>query len=1193
MVHRDGTCTMRYNEIAPALGSVAPAAQEPAEVAGSRGREHLCRKGALQESCFMLLRGELVSDGQVPLKAGALLGEWVIAQNTSKECWHAEIRAGEEGCCLLEVSRSAFQASTAHLKNREPAGVVSEIEAVLASVPGKRSLPQLQLLCGVLERHTQYAKLDSYVRLEMCQWASQRRMTAGEAVGATASCFCAILSGEIGIMGQQNGSESLILALPEWTFFGEEVGTPDDCLLRAMKDTSLFWLDHQKMPVIKTPVIGDKAAAAAMERNRAIHALKFKAPQERTSEEVGLLKRLVQDNAFYSQLEDAVREEVCRSITYVEFQEHEPIIRQGDVADVCYIMLKGTAGIWIDGAPKPQPSETTDEKKETKNSSQRLTRQATRILAAKNATSRLGAIKGGRHSPLSADETPATVEEENVFEIDPATGGPVGAKKVLDLEDGACFGEAGLIKDERRNASIVAKGMCQLGAVSKAVFKQILEAAFLEQEQTRVTFIRGCLPKTVSIVDHAQALVGFFSSAQALRGHTLCAAGKPCDRLLLVQEGSCKLFWRRDGRAPQEIGEVGTGQFIGLVTHVLGESVEPFSVVCHSTQVKYLRMEANDVRSRLSKELKELLADVERQHLERLQNRIKFLRETFGQNKGDGCVQALLDASATRVSDTDNHMELLESPFLCNKRTALLQDGGKSSLMHRYYADKYCDHHPRLSSSMKDQEALVFPVSVDSKESGIIPKAYSPLLRNTSPKRSRAGGESRSPSPVRPSSPTSHTPLPSQQELVSQQRTQGTKTRLHAKLANAAEIAAPLSPKVPTSPKKSEEGQHESPRRRRLQKFLDKQQQEHDELVGARRGQGSPTPEQMQDQQLNCYLHVQKKLRERVWDTHGKLLTQFSLDCAEEPHGHIFIPVSETYGQRKQKQLDPKTTFPIWRPAMPPQEVLRPVWEGSRPSTPRTASSTPTAMLQRVMAAPKTPQLRLPDAGVLPWDVPGKDTAVLQCSSISLASPPCTPRPSRSTTPRPWTPRIAASTMDSRSPELDDESITFMVHEASQGDIFQSPQHAHMSLNYDIHQRKHGSFQESWSPAESTNDDQGDELASTLLQVSGSDTPDQSRMNGSVYEMLPPGTSNEMSMGSIALDIEPLASTQSQQQTTESTAVSLPPTSQPERNASEKMESRLSPQRRPMQQARGPLTGRSSPRGAIHAAKNRQSRYGQ
>lgn len=1191
------------------------------------GQERLCQKGTLQDSCFMLLNGELLSDcvGQTPLKAGAVLGEWVMAQGNAEELWSAGLRAGDEGCCLLEVSRIAFQASAAHLNNAEPFGVVSEIEGVLASPPGKRSLPQLQFLCKVLERHTQYAKLDTYAQLELCQWASHRSLAAGEAVGATANCLCAILSGEIGVMGQRDGSELLILALPEWTFFGEEVGTPDDCLLRATKETSLFYLDLQQTPHAATkPKPGDKAAAAAMERNRAIHALKFKAPHERTSEEVGLLKRLVQNNAFYSQLDDVVREEVCRSITYVEFQAHEPIIKQGDIADVCYIMLKGSAGIWIDTAPKQEQGNTTEEKKDVKDvrTLSKVTRQFTRAISPKSGSGsfRPGSIKGGRQSPSSILLEEPAADEEKTFEIDPETGGPVGAKQVVTLEDGACFGEAGLIKDERRNASIVAKGVCQLGAISKAVFKQILEAAFLEQEQKRVVFIRGCLPKTVSTVDHAQALAGFFSSAQASRGNALCEAGKACERLLLVQEGSCKIFWRREGRAPQEIGEVGTGQFIGLATHVLGDGVEPYSVVCHSTQVKFLRIEANDVRSRLSKELKELLAEVGRQHLDRLQSRVKFLQGAFGQSKKDGSVQVLLDASATRTSDTDNQFELLESPFLCNKRTALLQDGGKSSLMHRFYADKYCDHHERLSSSLKVQEPLVVPVAVNSKESGIIPEAYSPILRNTSPKRSKARGVSRSPSPVRQSLPPPLAPLPSNQESASQmpqQTSEKTKTKLHAKLASAAETASALSPKAPTNIRKSQvEGQHESPRRRRLQKILDKQQQEHDELVDMRRGQGSPKPEQMQDQQLSCYLQVQKKLRETVWDKHAKLLTQYSLDCAAGAPGSIFVPVSEKYEQRKRRQSDAKSSLPIWKPAMPPQEVLKPVYGSSRPSTPRTASSTPTAMLQlqRVMAAPKTPQPRVQETGSLPGEAPGWDTAVLQCSSISPRTPAFTPRPSRSGTPRPWSPTLVDPTRDSKSPFFDDEAISLMVEEASQDDIMHSP-----SLNYEFHQQKQSIFREGLSQLESTKYDQGDELADTLLQNSGSDTPETSEMiviarkahpsrndfssvNISVGSFGPMGSeskwSRQVSAESSHFDIAPLAPTQPQsqpqQKTIKSTVVSMPMSSETQRDTSDNKETRPSTPRGLMTQARGRLAGRVVPPGAIRAAaKNRQARYRQ
>ena len=84
-----------------------------------------------------------------------------------------------------------------------------------------------------------------------------------------------------------------------------------------------------------------------MERERAFSVLKYKASAERTSADVELLERLVSNNPFYAKLEKQVRQEVCRTMTYGGFDTMTPVVRQGDEADKCFVLLKGSVGVWI------------------------------------------------------------------------------------------------------------------------------------------------------------------------------------------------------------------------------------------------------------------------------------------------------------------------------------------------------------------------------------------------------------------------------------------------------------------------------------------------------------------------------------------------------------------------------------------------------------------------------------------------------------------------------------------------------------------------------------------------------------------------------------------------------------------------------------------------------------------------------
>eukprot|EP00933_Yihiella_yeosuensis_P072919 TRINITY_DN8146_c0_g1_i1.p1 TRINITY_DN8146_c0_g1~~TRINITY_DN8146_c0_g1_i1.p1 ORF type:complete len:609 (+),score=134.88 TRINITY_DN8146_c0_g1_i1:240-1829(+) len=476
------------------------------------------------------------------------------------------------------------------------------------------------------------------------------------------------------------------------------------------------------------------------QRQQAIRALRFKEPHERTAEEVGLLNRLVRGNAFYAQLEDDVREEACRSMVYVEFQTKELIIQQGAPADMCYMLLKGSAGIWVDTRPPPEGNKDKDKDedkspKKTFKKALKGTPSLTKGLTAV-AKSALTARKTATKAFVTQPDEPAE-DEAPPMEFDPETGGPIGSQLVKVLEDGALFGEAGLLHGARRNASIVAKETCQLGAISKAVFEKILRAAFAAQEQKRVDFIRQHMPKTASGADHAQALGQFFSAYTANRGHVLCQPGKVIDRLLLVHEGFCKVFLNRFGQPQQEIGSVGPGQLIGITSLVSGQEPEPYAIICATPQVKLLRMEANDARSRLPAELRQALIAVEQQRMDRLEGRVKFLDAAYGRLKGepDKSIQELLDAGAKESEEAAGNVDAhssyapwLGSPFLRNKQMIQNQDqaakpNDKLALLTRFYTDKPNQYHksfgPAAVEAEVDEDKVLCLTNLDRAESPV------------------------------------------------------------------------------------------------------------------------------------------------------------------------------------------------------------------------------------------------------------------------------------------------------------------------------------------------------------------------------------------------------------------------------------------------------------------------------------------
>eukprot|EP00931_Biecheleriopsis_adriatica_P023823 TRINITY_DN14972_c0_g1_i2.p1 TRINITY_DN14972_c0_g1~~TRINITY_DN14972_c0_g1_i2.p1 ORF type:complete len:2100 (+),score=444.50 TRINITY_DN14972_c0_g1_i2:109-6408(+) len=964
-----------------------------------RPKEELCNEGDRISACFLVLSGAIVAEeregNEEPklLKPGAVFGEWVASQGSSKDCWGLQYSAADEGSLLYEIPKSAFKAAVAQeaakARQSPPMPPASEIEQLLRSPVGKRSFQELQSLSMLLARHTEYKRLDTYARLDIAQCVCHRKLPAGEAAGSVLNISALILSGEVDITAQKAGAEVRVLKLFPGDFFGEEVGTPDGCILRAKTDASLLWLDRGQVSQApasqgKKAGTGDKISAASAERHTAIQALKFKAPNERTDAEVDLLTRLVKSNKFYAEQEDSVREEACRAMSYIEFQPQEPIIRQGDIADMCYILLKGSACIWVSTAKQePKEDEASKEKaRKTLTPNEKSLSKTLKAATKKSITSAVLTALPMKQSSQQGSEKPAEVakdeKEEDDFEIDPATGGPVDAIMVKVLEEGACFGEAGLLHATVRNASIIAKEPCQLGAISKGVFERVLRAAFQEREQKRADFIRQHLPKPPSGADHSQAIGGFFAEAQANRGHMLCHAGKPCDRLFLIREGHCKVFVHRAGKASQEIASLGVGQMVGISTLMLGLPAEPYSVMCASPEVKFLRMDGMDVRSRIPVELRETLAASEKQRLERLQSRVSFLEAAFGQ-KQDETVKALI-ANASKLEDQGSQ-QWLESPFLANKsKASLLEDGtGRVTLMQRYYSDKSCNHHAPVLDDAEDPE-----------EPALIPPVLGRLMRDNSPDVRSKSAKNRSASP--------------------QQAAPEAPEKTEAQRRREVEEAA-LEPMR---------------RRQRLHRLLEKQSREAEDIqLVPHFLHWSPNlaaEHKKMQEQINSEAKIQEKqFRQAVKDEmmfqHTQHLKMTRPDLADAPDGRrysaeirggFYLPTSAFPTSRARptspRQSDPFTNFPVWLPSTPPNEILKPVLRerpatprsprNSRPTTPRGAPSTPTSTLRRVMAAPVTAPTRVKETGLLP----GEDAAgehVLQCRPMTpttMLTPPTTPR---------------------------------------------------------------------------------------------------------------------------------------------------------------------------------------------------------
>ena len=575
--------------------------------------------------------------------------------------WASQYRAVED-CFLMEVPKEAFQSEIKKIREKSNATrtdlQLADVEEALQVPSNARSFQQLQVISSLLEKQPIYGDLDSYIRLEVCQWATLRLLGFGEDIGMDSECSCYILHGEISVrvMGDQRLHE--VFTAPVGLFLGEEVGMSGgsgDVILHPTEDSRVMWLDKSQLPQqLQGKLTGEEKDRsldkATLDRNHAIQTLKFKAPEQRSSEDISLLVNLLQNNAFFAEQEDLVLREICRAMSYMEISKHSVIVKQGDVADMCYVMMGGSAGVWVrsdsraEGLEKsPRWSIEGDDERELENLNTKETKEPTgqetpnsspqsaskRFQKAAGKLLSKGSLvfqesQGAAENRFGMPVDPMEEEkEEDEFTVNPSTGGLSKATKVKEITVGACFGETGLLHGALRNASIIAAEHCHLGAISKALFERELRAAYLAREQKRVNFLREYLPTTEAA---AQALGGFFTEYQAGRGHVLCVAGKVCERLMIIRDGLCKVRVRQDG-VFQDVGEIGKGQWIGLTT-IGGFEVEPFTVTC-TNEVVLLRMDATDARTRMSSELREAVVQVAANMHCRMQRRADLLRTAF------------------------------------------------------------------------------------------------------------------------------------------------------------------------------------------------------------------------------------------------------------------------------------------------------------------------------------------------------------------------------------------------------------------------------------------------------------------------------------------------------------------------------------------------------------------------------------
>lgn len=151
-------------------------------------------------------------------------------------------------------------------------------------------------------------------------------------------------------------------------------------------------------------------------------------------------------------------------LNYETFQKGEHIIHFGEIGDKFYILLSGNVSIY-----KPSPKNTNMTLHEYVDYLVRirdLERNLIKFERVQNYNSNIDRVKllrinyNSSKLPYSNKKIPVIIEEERF---------------ILKLGPGTSFGEMALIKNETRNANIVANEKCELVSIDKIDYRKIIK----------------------------------------------------------------------------------------------------------------------------------------------------------------------------------------------------------------------------------------------------------------------------------------------------------------------------------------------------------------------------------------------------------------------------------------------------------------------------------------------------------------------------------------------------------------------------------------------------------------------------------------------------------------------------------------------------------------------------------------------
>jgi len=293
---------------------------------------------------------------------------------------------------------------------------------------------------------------------------------------------------------------------------------------------------------------------------------------------------------FFQRLDLSVQLSVAEIMHFTYHRRKDVIFQQGDPGDLCYIILSGEVGIWVNGLKDRDGMSDVSMRKE----------YGTQVARSSCASILAGLQKVSLLNKLAANTNDTNDTGENNQEP------PANAGQVVILGPGRMFGELALLEDQPRSATVVCNEDSAFLTIEKADFERVLKKAMNQAVMSlpllsepllnELPFFQTLRPSVRQRVRHMVK----YSVEQ--RGSVLFWQGDVPNRCYIILSGAVSCWSRANGRG-EGVGRSEGGPLDDRQEAPVGEAVYAKCTELASRLLEVNRTETKAEDSKISDEV--------------------------------------------------------------------------------------------------------------------------------------------------------------------------------------------------------------------------------------------------------------------------------------------------------------------------------------------------------------------------------------------------------------------------------------------------------------------------------------------------------------------------------------------------------------------------------------------------------------